>query len=665
MEYLDKLNDEQKEVVLYNEGPMVVMSGAGSGKTHTLVAKVRYLIEEKEVRPKKLVIVTLTKKAAEEMKDRLRMSLGSEVVDKLQVSTIHSFAYKVYKSIRNYTNPYEKLPQILINDFEPFLMLLGKAKEKNLPNKAVMDHLSVIGWNKTRMISLDDYMEETSKLMREDSAPESEIKFRVSVASTWRDYQDYLSKKNKMDFTDILLYCYKELTNNRNEEFVGKLSKAIEYLIVDEAQDTTMLSFKILEKVAEHHKRIILIGDIKQSIYRFAGAEVKNIDDFIAKYNPKIIDLKINYRSTKNIVDNANTFITNKPYMKPVPSLSVKDSGNHITLHNSRDEQEEADWILHRVEQLIKEGVQPREIAITYRVHSMVRPIEDRFVLNNIPYISYSDTGFYQRKETKDVLTYLRAIVRFKQVNITQLKRIGNRPPRYLKNEVYDELEYFAIDNGIDISQALAEFRMNDFNQTRNVQKLYEELRTGMRMMVNGSTTTQLIEYILKGIGYEKWANDQYREKESDSDVLMNLDAVISSAKNWPNPEEFINFLDEIEQEENVKKDENGNYVQLMTIHKIKGKEFKHVFVISICDRCYPFHKACSKEEIEEEERIMYVAITRPKEYLHLSCITGKLGRFEVYPSHLINEMKKDLFIKSENFWDSQYKQRYEGALNG
>lgn len=652
MEYLNNLNEDQKEVVLYNEGPMAVMSGAGSGKTHTLVAKVRYLVEELQVKPRKIVVVTLTKKAAEEMKDRLRTSLGSDTTDKLQVSTIHSFAYKVYKSIKNHYNAHEKLPQIMVNDFEPFLMLLSKAKEKNLANKAVMDHLSIIAWNKTRIISLDSYKEETQKL-RLLEGKENEIRYRMSVESTWKDYEDYLKKKGKMDFTDILLNCHYELENKKNEEYVSKLSKSIEYLIVDEAQDTTMLSFKILEKLAEHHKRIILIGDVKQSIYKFMGAEVKNITEFISKYNPKIVDLKINYRSTKNIVENANYFIKGKNHMLGKPAITPNIDGNHIVLNKSRDEHEEADWVLNKVEQLLREGVQPREIAIIYRVHSLARAVEDRFVLNGVPYISYSDTGFYQRKETKDILSYLKLMIKPSNMSVSLLKRIGNKPTRYLKNEIYDELEYFAIDNNIDLYQALAEFRSNDFSQTKNVQKLYEELRAGNRLVNNGATTIQLIEYVLKSIGYEKWANEQYKEKESDSDIIMNLDAVLSSAKNWANPVEFLNFIEEVEHEEIRKKDESGNYVQLMTIHRVKGKEFKHVFVISVCDRCYPFHKSSTIEELEEEERIMYVAITRPKEYLYLSTITGKLGRFDVYPSHLIKQMKTDLFIESENFYGS------------
>ena len=669
MDYLNKLNEEQREVVLYNDGPMAVLSSPGSGKTHTLVAKVNYLLDKLEVSPKKIVIVTLTKKAAEEMKDRLRVALGSDLVEELQVSTIHSYAYKILKKLRTSKNPYEKMPKILTNEFEPFLMLLNKAKENDLPNKAVFEHLGEISWNKTRMITPKIYAEETEKLKLEYAANHKgadidrfpDIKFRYSVYSTWIEYEKYLKKKDKMDFNDIMLRCLAELEDPENTDRVARISKNVEYLVVDEAQDTTELSFKILETIAQAHKRIILIGDAKQAIYGFMGANVENITSFIKRYNPKIIDLKINYRSTKKIVQNSNNFIKGSTHFMGEPAVSLNEEGADIEVHTSPDESFESEWVMEKVQELLLAGNQPRDIAITYRVHSMARQIEDQFIIHNVPYITYSDTGFYQRKETKDILTYLKMMIDPSNITVSQMKRIGNKPTRYLKNDTFENVEYFALDQGIDLYQAMSEYNSGDWSQDKNVTKLYEELRAGVRMASNGAKTTDLIEYVLKSIGYEKWANDQNKERESDSDVLMNLDAVISSAKNFPDPEKFLNFIREVEEEETAKKDENGNYVQLMTCHKIKGKEFKHVFVVGICDRTYPFHKAGSLDELQEEERIMYVAITRPKEHLYLSSIVGKLGNKSVSSSHLMSKMDSTLLKAVHSKFDSIYSDIAKG----
>jgi len=357
MEYLNELNEDQKEAVLYNEGPMAVLSGAGSGKTKTLVTKVQHLLQN-GVDPKRIVTVTLTNKAAEEMKDRLRLVLDSDTIDELQVSTIHSYAYKILKKLKTARDPYTKIPQILANEFEPFLVLLNKAKENNLGNKQVFDHLGEISWHKTRMISVEQYREQIQldEKLKEYKGDLSRLNFEESAYYTWVEYNAYLKKKGKMDFTDILLKCLEELENPSSAEKVAKLAQKIEYLIVDEAQDTTLLAFKVLDKLASVNNKLILIGDVRQSIYSFAGAEVQNIIGFIREKKPKIVDLKVNYRSTKRIVDNANTFIRGSKSAIGVESCTYNEEGPKIIQHVAIDECDEAEWVLLKIEQLLSQG---------------------------------------------------------------------------------------------------------------------------------------------------------------------------------------------------------------------------------------------------------------------------------------------------------------------
>lgn len=643
MEYLKNLNDDQKAVVLHTSGPMAVISGAGVGKTHTIVSKITYLLDQVGVLPTRIVTVTLTKKAAEELKERVGNTIDSKKAEKLRISTIHSFAYKTYRACMEYYDPRFKAPKILINDFEPFLPLLNYAKKIKLGNKQIVDHLSFIKQNKVRMITPKEYAEsiKLEELLAKADGNLENLRFEACVYYTWVEYEKYLAKHNKMDFEDIIVNCYKCLINPNFAEFKEVYSKKIEYLIVDEAQDTTELAFKIFEQLREVNKNITIVGDLRQCIFSFMGAYVHNIPNFVSKYRPEVIDLKTNYRSTKTIVETANHFIKKSKYSMGQPSITPNEKGHKISFSTHTNEVSEAEWIVDKIQALLQSGEDPKEIAVIHRINSQARAIEDNFLLYNIPYISYSDQAFYQRKESKDLLAYLRLMNNWDgDMDIEDLKRICNRPNRFIKSDIIADIGDYAFEYDTNLFEAFKNIDFESYYQQGAVSNLFSQIRVGAKKIKEGETPQQIIDYILHEMGYSKWANEEKGIQGADADVVMDLDAIMNSASKHQTIDAFFSFINKVLKKEKEKKDENAPLVRLMSIHKSKGKEFKHVFVIGLCDRCYPFYKSKASEyDLEEERRIMYVAITRPKKFLHLSAIDGSIGSFKVRPSKYLYDM--------------------------
>lgn len=614
-----------------------------SGKTTTLVAKIIYLIEKEKIRPTRIVACTLTKKAAVEIQHRLSGLIGEEKAEKVRISTIHSLAYKTFKAAKQFHSPSFKPAKIMINQYECFLPLLNRAKASNLGNKQVKDHLVVIQHMKMNMKTIKDYKAEIKldEKLADVNGDLSRLSFEYCVYYTWQDYNKYLEKHNKMDFTDILVNCYKTISNPKYEDFLKDYSRKIEYLIVDEAQDTTALSFKIIDELRKFDKNVCLVGDLRQTIFSFAGAYIQNIPEFIKRFDAKIIDLKTNYRSTKTIVDNANHFISTAKVVMGKPSVTPNPQGGRIIYRTDQDDTQEADWVSDRIQYLLESGEHPNEIAVIYRVNSQSRAIEDSLIMNNVPYYSYSDQPFYQRKETKDLLTYLRLFNKPSDIRPDDIKRIANRPLRYIKNDIIEDIENHAFEHDVDFIQAAKDFHYPSQFQETAIMGLIDNIQDGSKLLHGGNPPMEVIDYILKDIGYEKWANEEKKIDDAEVDVTMNLDAIMTSAERFETVPDFLAFIAKVIKADKEKKDESGDYVRLMTVHRAKGKEFKHVFIIGMCNRCYPFYKSRGDTYQEEEERrIMYVALTRPKTHLYLCALNGQLGSFKVTPSQYLYDMQ-------------------------
>jgi len=633
---LSSLNEKQLEAVLYNDGPLAVLSTSGSGKTRTVTTKIAYLISELNYRPSSVWACTFTNKAANEMKDRLEEMLGDKA-SSIKIATLHSTANRITKFLKQRENPSYKAPTPLFSDAAAFFYFFYWGRKEKLRSLDMKMYLQEIAHCKLNLITLDNFKKHKPYI--ED---DFEYDFNQDLHKVYKQYQSFLRAKNKIDFNDMLVICYQTLIDPKYAMHVERLRERINYLLVDETQDTNLVSFKIIDEIIKDKGYVTIVGDCRQLIYSFQGASMGNIHNFIKTHSPKIIDLNINYRSSKTIVEASNSLIANASGIIGEAAITPNDVGSTIKYMTTYDTGMEGEAVHDLVLRLVEGGCEYRDIAILYRVHSQSIEVEDQFMLNDIPYLIHTKSHFYFRKEIKDLLTYLKIIVDKDEVDIADLKRIANRPTRYLGNKTMDEFENYCFDNDLNLWSGMQRVFESDlsYREQEAIDKLYGSLSGLSILLASGSSTTQLIEYILKDIKYEEWAIKEMKAKNPEADVTLNLDALKTSVGKFETPQEFLDFVAEtLELEKKKKKDVNGDYVNMMTVHASKGLEFRYVIVLGVSTRIFPFYRAVEENNEEEEKRVMYVAITRPKEELFLSIIDGRIGRYEVSPSPYVFNM--------------------------
>ena len=659
---LTTLNDRQKEAVLHSDGALAVLSSAGSGKTRTVTTKIAYLVTEKEVRPTRIWACTFTNKAANEMKERLEPIIGA-ACSSVKMSTIHSLAYKLMRDAKKSKEAWFKMPEILKNEWHALSHLYKFCRDKNLPNKNAKMYLQEIANLKLDLITVKNFKQFRPYDVDPDKTADEPIDdMTEALHVVYKEYERWLEKNNKMDFQDMLVGCYKTLSDPKYAKYVEGLQNRVEYLIVDEAQDTNTVSFKILEIMAGKHRNVTIVGDTRQLIYSFQGARMENIENFIKMYQPKMIDLNTNYRSTRNIVDNANKLISFAKDTIGEPAITPNVDGPPIMWMNSGSVEDEAGKVFDAIESLHYAGTDWKDMAVLYRVHSQAVAIEDYLMMHDIPYVTFSKQSFYQRKEIIDLVEYLKIFTDPKGFNNTQLKRLANKPSRFISNKAIGELEDFAFDSDMELWDALKQVHNSDIAsfQKEKLDVLYEHLYKGIKKFKNGASPKELAEYVLnpEGLGYEAWAVKERMEKTPDVDVAMNFDAILGTLQRFETPLEFFEFLDQMKEEDKSRKsrqdDPDYNGVKLMTIHASKGKEFKKVILMGVCDRMYPFYKAREEGNSDEERRVMYVALTRPETHLYLSVIDGNMGRYNVRPSNYLHEMNINYTRGSDNAYYGQ-----------
>ena len=669
---LESLNDLQKEAVLHNTGPLAILSVAGSGKTRTLTTKIAYIIEELGVRPSRVWACTFTKKAANEMQDRLEKLIGDKS-EFVRMSTIHSLAYKIWRGGMRSKEPWWESPNILSNEGAAQAAMYKYLKENSFQNKDAKEYLGKISHYKLNRKKPQDIKNEieanNSYPIRWDK-PE-ELPFFHAIYLVYKEYEAWKRRKNLIDFQDMLIHCIDLLEDPRYSDYVEKVQRSCEYLLVDEAQDTNGVAFEIMKIIGDHHKNISIIGDLRQSIYSFQGAKISNIKQFIKDYNPKMINLNINYRSTKRIVENANEVIKYSTEVIGEPAITPNPEGDKIRLIGNYGLIGEGQHILDIVKELKEsQGYDWKDIAILYRIHSQSREIEDQFLLNDIPYVIFTKTSFYNRKEIKDLLSYLEIILHPHQCDIKTFKRIANRPVRYITNKAMSDIEDIADDLEISPYKVLESpwDYTSDARLVNQVEKLMGDIIAIKRFAEQEHTTAEIFRFILENIGYKQWAIDDKKVKDADDDVEMNFESLVTSVHKFDRPQQFLDFVEDLKQKEKKKKDENGDYVKMMSIHASKGKEFPVVIVAGMCDRTYPFYKAVEEGNVDEERRIMYVALTRPEKKLILSSILNQYGRFKVKLSPYLHQMNVDINKDMEveglyNESDTEIAKLFKGML--
>lgn len=620
---LGTLNDRQKEAVLYNEGPLLIIAGAGAGKTKTLTTKIAYLIEEMGALPSNILAITFTNKAAKEMKDRIIRLIGS-IGYQIQTSTFHSFGLKLLKE------NYERLgfdKNFVIMDSDDSLTIVKKIlKDMDLDPKiynprAIRNKISSC---KNELISPKAYSRYTV-------SPYEEI-----VCKVYEKYQEKLMKNNAVDFDDLLILPIKLFEENK--DILEKYQEQFKYILIDEYQDTNEAQYKLTKMLSEKYRLITCVGDDSQSIYSFRGANYKNILNFEKDYkDAKTILLEQNYRSTSYILNAANDVIKNNKMKKEKNLWTSRGEGNKVKYYRALSESDEAYYVVKGIKQAISNGNNYDDIAVLYRTNAQSRNLEEAMLKENIPYRVVGSFYFYSRKEIKDLLAYLRLIHNEKD-NISLL-RVINTPKRGIGLKTIENLTKKADEENISIYEAITSGKELEF------KKLIEKLKE----VSENVTLTELIDKILTGTGIKE---ELEKEEDLTSEVrLENLEEFKSITKSFEEREGLISledFLLEISLVSDAEEyKDDTNRVSLMTVHSVKGLEYKDVFIVGMEEGIFPhMNSLMESSEIEEERRLAYVAITRAKD--NLTIINARrrtlFGREQVNPpSRFISEISTDL----------------------
>jgi len=620
---LENLNDRQKEAVLYNEGPLLIIAGAGAGKTKTLTTKIAYLIEDKKIQPYHILAITFTNKAAKEMKDRL-FSLIGDLAKEVQVSTFHSFGLKLLRE--NYhTLGYNS--NFVIMDSDDSLTVVKKIiKDLGLDPK---------------IYNPKAIRNKISSCKNEMMSPQVYERYAVSeyekvIQQVYEKYDLKLQKNNSVDFDDLLLLPIKLF--QQNPKILEKYQDIYQYILIDEYQDTNEAQYILTKLISEKNRKITCVGDDSQSIYSFRGANYKNILNFEKDYkDAKIILLEQNYRSTSMILDAANQVIKNNKQRKDKNLWTARGKGEKIKYYRSYNEKDEAQYVIRKIKELMAKGTECKDIAVLYRTNAQSRILEEEMLKENIPYRVIGSFYFYSRKEIKDLLAYLRLIHNSKD-NVSLL-RVINTPKRGIGLKTIESLTEKADLNNISIYEAISSGKELAFKNT--IEKLKE--------ISNELTLTELIDKVLDASGLKA---DLESEKSLEAEIrLENLEEFKSITKSFEEREGLISledFLLEVSLISDVEEyKDDPNRISLMTVHSVKGLEFDHVFVVGLEEGIFPhMNSLMENSELEEERRLFYVALTRAKDDLHLVNARRRtlFGKEQVNPvSRFIGEIDEKL----------------------
>ena len=620
---LTNLNEKQKEAILYNEGPLLIIAGAGAGKTKTLTTKIAYLIEEKKVSPYNIVAITFTNKAAKEMKDRLYGLIG-DLAKKIQVSTFHSFGLKLLRE--NYeTLGYDK--NFVIMDSEDSLTVVKKI-------------IKDMGYD-PKIYNPRAIRNKISSCKNEMMSPEIYERYAISdyekvVHEVYKKYELKLQRNNSVDFDDLLLLPIELF--KKNPKVLEKYQDLYQYLLVDEYQDTNEAQYILTKLISAKNRKITCVGDDSQSIYSFRGANYKNILNFEKDYkDAKTILLEQNYRSTSTILDAANQVIKNNKQRKDKNLWTARGIGEKIKYYRAYNERDEAQYVIRKIKELVNREVEYKDIAVLYRTNAQSRVLEEEMLKENMPYRVIGSFYFYSRKEIKDLIAYLRLIHNSKD-NISLL-RVINTPKRGIGLKTIENLTRKADEEGTSIYDAITSGKELDFkNIIEKLKAISEEL-----------TLTELIDKVLDASGLKQ---ELESEKTLEAEVrLENLEEFKSITKSFEEREGLISledFLLEISLISDVEEyKDDPNRISLMTVHSVKGLEYDHVFVVGMEEGIFPhMNSLMENSELEEERRLCYVAITRAKDDLHLVNARRRtlFGKEQINPiSRFIGEIDKEL----------------------
>lgn len=644
MSIYDKLNEQQKEGVFTTEGAVLILAGAGSGKTGVLTHRIAHLIDDLGVNSYNILAITFTNKAAKEMKERVDRLVGMGA-DSAWIMTFHAACVRI---LRRYICRIGYDNNFTIYDTDDQKSVIKDIlKRKNLDPKQYKDRtiLSVISNAKDNLISPDDMYQSSGGNYN-----------TMKTAEIYREYQEQLKKNNAVDFDDIIGLTVKLF--NEDKEVLRYYQERFRYIMVDEYQDTNRAQFNLIRLLAGGHGNLCVVGDDDQSIYKFRGADINNILDFEKYFNDaKIIKLEQNYRSTQKILDVANEVIKNNAGRKDKRLwTSVKD-GTKVIFNVYENGYEEARGIAEDIaHRHLHDGKDYSDFAILYRTNAQSRSLEEKLIEKNIPYRIYGGINFYARREIKDILAYLKTIDNAR--DDLAVKRILNVPKRGIGAASVAKVDDYAYENDITFYVALRQAKEVPGLQ-RAVSKV-EGFVTQIEILKSKSQyigVGKLIEEIIETVGYSDYIDAESESDEQATERRQNIDELISKAVQY---EETVDepslsgFLEEVALVADIDNlDENNDMVSLMTIHSAKGLEFPIVYLAGMEDGLFPSYMSIStgdESDIEEERRLCYVGITRAKETLIMSAARMRTVRGETQmnrTSRFVREIPKELLAES------------------
>lgn len=639
MSIYDTLNEPQRQAVLQTEGPVLILAGAGSGKTKALTCRAAYLIEEKGVSPYQIMAITFTNKAAGEMRERISQMVGCGS-EGIWVTTFHSTCVRI---LRRYIDRIGFDTNFSIYDADDQKTLMKElCKRLEVDTKIYKERalLAAISSAKDELIGPMEFAK---------NAGSDYIKQKQ--AQVYLEYQKALKKNNALDFDDLIFYTVELF--RKDEEVLAGYQERFRYIMVDEYQDTNTAQFQLIRLLADRYKNLCVVGDDDQSIYKFRGANIYNILNF-ETYFPQAVVIKLeqNYRSTQNILDAANEVIANNRSRKAKRLWTANETGDRIRFYPFETAYEEAEFTAKDIMQKVyKQGYQYRDCAILYRTNAQSRLFEEKFVVSNIPYKIVGGINFYARKEIKDLLAYLKTIDNGS--DDLAVRRIINVPKRGIGATTLNRVQEYAIARELSFYDALkAADDIPSIGKASAKIRPFVLLIQSMRSKLGLIGVTELLEEVIETTGYVKELEEEGTEEAAAR--IENIDELISKAAAYEEAEEepsLSGFLEEIALVADIDSlEEDSNYVVLMTMHSAKGLEFSNVYLAGMEDGLFPSYRSIVSdtpiEDMEEERRLAYVGITRAKEHLTITSARMRMVRGETQfnkVSRFVKEIPKEL----------------------
>ncbi len=640
MSVYDTLNEPQKEAILKTEGPLLILAGAGSGKTRVLTHRTAYLIEEKGVNPWNILAITFTNKAAGEMRERISAMVGHGS-ESIWVSTFHSACVRI---LRRYIDRIGFDTNFTIYDADDQKSLMKDiCKRLQIDTKIYKEKtfLAAISSAKDEMIGVEEFTRNAG------------VDFALQKqAQVYREYQNALKKNNALDFDDLIFQTVELF--RKEEEVLDSYQERFRYIMVDEYQDTNTAQFELIHLLAGKYKNLCVVGDDDQSIYKFRGANIYNILNF-EKHFPQacVIKLEQNYRSTQNILDAANHVIANNRGRKEKRLWTANGQGEKLVLKQLETSYDEADFVTRDItEKVYKENYNYRDCAILYRTNAQARLFEEKFVVSNIPYKIVGGVNFYARREIKDLLCYLKTIDNAR--DDLAVRRIINVPKRGIGAASLNKVQIFADANGMSFYDALKKAEeIPGLGRAAGKIRPFVTFIQAMRSKLDLIGLTDLLNEIIETTGYVEELELEGTEEAAGR--IENIDELISKIAAYEEDTQeptLSGFLEEVALVADIDSlEEDSNYVVLMTLHSAKGLEFPNVYLAGMEDGLFPSYMSIvsdtAMEDLEEERRLAYVGITRAKEHLVITSARQRMIRGETQFNRLsrfVQEIPSGLF---------------------